>query len=123
MDNIKEPTLLEVIEKMKIEKNSKEYCLYIVKGEISKQDFKKHQNNVKATKYFSDVSEDIPYKNYKNKMNNDLEDEENINLYNKEKNEIDEYFNLEFLPKLLYINDFEILASLPVFDFSILEEQ
>ena len=32
MDNIKESTLLEVIEKMKIEKNSKEYCLYIVKG-------------------------------------------------------------------------------------------
>lgn len=108
MDNIKEPTLLEVIEKMKIEKNSKEYCLYIVKGEISKQDFKKHQNNVKATKYFSDVSEDIPTK---------------IINYDKYKQEIDEYFNLEFLPKLLYINDFEILASLPVFDFSILEEQ
>ncbi len=104
----KEPTLLEVIEKMKEEKKSKEYCLYIVKNELSKEDFKSHQKNVKATKYFADIDSNIPTK---------------VISYEKYKNEIDEYFNIEFLPKLLYINDFEILASLPVFNFAILEQE
>lgn len=104
----KEQTLLEVIEKMKVEKDSKEYCLYITKSEINKEDFKSHQKNVKATKYFADINEQIPTK---------------VVAYEKYKEEIDEYFNLDFLPKLLYINDFEILASLPVFNFSILEQE
>lgn len=94
--------LLELIEEIKTKANTDEYCLFITNNV---NDFENNKKNVEATKYFAEIKKDIVTRVV------------NYSLY---KEDVDKYFDLKFLPKLLYIKGNEILADLPVYNYSIL---
>lgn len=94
--------LMDLIEEIRKTKNTDEYCLFITNDV---ENFENNKKNVKATKYFAEIDENIVTRVV------------NYNLY---KEDVDKYFELKFLPKLLYIKGNEILADLPVYNYSIL---
>lgn len=94
--------LLELIEEIKTKANTDEYCLFITNNV---NDFENNKKNVEATKYFAEIKKDIVTRVV------------NYSIY---KEDVDKYFDLKFLPKLLYIKGNEILADLPVYNYSIL---
>lgn len=96
------PNLLDLIEEIKKTKNTDEYCLFITSNI---EDFENNKKNVKATKYFAEIDENIVTRVV------------NYDLY---KEDVDKYFEIKYLPKLLYIKGNEILADLPVYNYSIL---
>lgn len=100
-------TFEEIIEEIKEfddVKQTGEFCLLITTktDAASKNENKK---NVQATKYFAEIDVNIRTKVI------------NYNLY---KEDIDMHFSPDFLPKLIYIKGNEILADLPVYNYSIL---
>lgn len=95
-------SLLDLINEIKRIKNTDEYCLFIT-NDLS--DNEANKRNVKATKYFAEIDDNIATK---------------IVKYDKYKKDIDEFLKIEYIPKLIYIKGNEILADLPVYNYSIL---
>lgn len=95
-------SLINLIDEIKKDNKTDEYCLFITNDV---ENYELNKKNVKATKYFAEIDDSIVtrvvnYKNYKE--------------------DIDKYFKIKYLPNLLYIKGNEILADLPVYNYSVL---
>lgn len=97
--------LLDLIEEIKKSHKTDEYCLFIT-NDVN--NFESNKKNVQSTKYFAELDEKIVTRVV------------NYELY---KNDIDKYFKIKYLPNLLYIKGNEILADLPVYNYSILNKE
>lgn len=97
-------SLSNIIDEIRDQNKTDEFCLFITKDV---DNFDLNKQNVQATKYFAELDENIVTRVI------------NYNLY---KEDINKYLKIKYLPNLLYIKGDEILADLPVYNYSILDK-